>query len=230
MLQVRIDAKNFGDTPVLRDISLNLAPGSFTVLTGRSGCGKTTLLRILAGLDRHWEGRISGSARLGYVFQDPRLLPWRSVLDNVRLAADEPDSAPDRSQQALAAVGLDGCAALLPGELSMGMARRAAVARAIAVEPEVVLMDEPFVSLDEGTADQLRLLVLRLWRQHRWTVLMVTHNLGEAARLADRIVVLGGTPAGIVHDVILDVPRRDRDLPWVERTAAELRGAVEGRK
>ena len=227
MLQVRIDAKNFGDAAILRDVSLALAPGSFTVLTGRSGCGKTTLLRILAGLDRDWRGTISGEARIGYVFQDPRLLPWRSVLDNVRLAADESVTPPKMSLDAIAMVGLEESASAYPGALSMGMARRVAIARAIAVGPQVLIMDEPFVSLDEGTAGQLRALTLRLWQKHRWTVLMVTHNLSEAAQMADRVVVLGGRPARIAGEIALERPREKRDAPWLEQTAARLRGIVE---
>lgn len=228
MLRVRIDAKNYGDAAILRDVSLDLVPGTFTVLTGRSGCGKTTLLRILAGLDPNWHGTISGEARIGYVFQDPRLLPWRTVLDNVRLAADEPAPTPARSLEALAMVGLEASTSAFPGALSMGMARRAAIARAIAVDPELVVMDEPFVSLDEGTAEQLRALTLRLWQKHRWTVLMVTHNLAEAALMADRVVVLGGRPARIVEELTFDRDRQKRDAAWVEQTAGRLRGIIDG--
>lgn len=227
MLQVRIDAKNYGDSAILRDVSLALTPGTFTALTGRSGCGKTTLLRILAGLDRDWRGAISGDARIGYVFQDPRLLPWRSVLDNVRLAADEPVAAPDRSLDALAMVGLESSVSAYPGALSMGMARRVAIARAIAVSPQVLVMDEPFVSLDEGTAEQLRALTLRLWQEHRWTALMVTHNLSEAAQMADRVVVLGGRPARIAGELALDRERGKRDTAWIDQTVARLRSIVE---
>lgn len=227
MLQVRIDAKNYGDDAILRDVSVALAPGTFTVLTGRSGCGKTTLLRILAGLDRDWRGTIAGKARIGYVFQDPRLLPWRSVLDNVRLAADEPVATPEKSLQALAMVGLESSASAYPGALSMGMARRTAIARAIAVGPELLVMDEPFVSLDEGTAEQLRALTLRLWQKHRWTVLMVTHNLSEAAQMADRVVVLSGRPAKVAGDVTLEKERGTRDASWTEQTVARLRSIVE---
>lgn len=230
MLRVRVDAKNYGDRAVLRNVSLNLSAGAFTVITGRSGCGKTTLLRILAGLDTDWEGEISGTAKLGYVFQEPRLLPWRSVLDNIRLASGETAASPVRSLEALDMVGLQESASMFPGTLSMGMARRGAIARAIAVKPEVVVMDEPFVSLDEGTAEQLRDLTLRLWREQRWTVLMVTHNLAEAARMADRVVVLAGQPAGIGEDLTLERERARRDPDWVDRTVARLRNAVDPAK
>lgn len=221
-MRAGIESKSFGGDEVLRDISLTLEPGSFTVLTGPSGCGKTTLLRILAGLDADWRGHIEGVEHLAYVFQEPRLLPWRSLLDNIRLAA-EPAGHGAEAAAALAMVGLEGYDDAFPGTLSMGMARRAGLARALAVKPVILLMDEPFVSLDEAAAGQLRELTLDLWRKTRPSVLMVTHNLEEAAVLADRVLILSGRPATIAADLAVDRPRDRRDLEWVRDFSGRLR-------
>ena len=167
----------------LKGVSLALAAGEFTALVGPSGCGKTTLLNIIAGLDQAYAGRVlrppraDGAApRLGYVFQTPRLLPWRTVRENVRLVL-RPDQDPAVADRLIEAVGLGEAAAIYPPRLSGGMARRAAIARAFAVEPDLLLMDEPFVSLDPDAADQLRQLLLGLWRARPTTILFVTHDL-----------------------------------------------------
>jgi NitT/TauT family transport system ATP-binding protein len=225
-MRVEIESKFFGGDEILKNISLTLEPGSFTVLTGPSGCGKTTLLRIMAGLDGDWRGHIEGAERLAYVFQEPRLLPWRSLLDNIRLAA-EPAGFGAEAAAALAMVGLEDHADAYPGTLSMGMARRAGLARALAVKPEILLMDEPFVSLDEAAAGQLRELTLNLWRNTRPAVLMVTHNLAEAAAMADRILIMSGRPAAIAADLILDRPRDGRDREWTWNILGRLRRTIE---
>ncbi len=225
-MRVEIESKSFGGDEILKDISLTLEPGSFTVLTGPSGCGKTTLLRILAGLDGDWRGDVEGAERLAYVFQEPRLLPWRSLLDNIRLAA-EPAGLGAEAAAALAMVGLEGYEGAFPGTLSMGMARRVGLARAMAVKPAILLMDEPFVSLDEAAADQPRELTLNLWRNTRPAVLMVTHNLAEAAAMADRILIMSGRPAAIAADLILDRPRDGRDREWTRNILGRLRRTIE---
>ncbi len=224
-MRVAIDSKSFGRDEILKDISIALEPGSFTALTGPSGCGKTTLLRILAGLDSDWRGHIEGAERLAYVFQEPRLLPWRSLADNIRLAA-EPAGHGAAAEAALAMVGLEGYGDAFPAMLSMGMARRAGLARALAVRPKVLLMDEPFVSLDEAAAAQLRDLTLDLWHKTRPTVLMVTHNLAEAAAMADRVLLLSGRPAAIAADLALDQPRARRDWQWIQGISVRLREAM----
>jgi NitT/TauT family transport system ATP-binding protein len=224
-MRVEIESKSFGAVEILKNMAFTLEPGSFTVLTGPSGAGKTTLLRILAGLDSDWHGHVGGGERLAYVFQEPRLLPWRSLLDNIRLAA-EPAGHGEEASAALAMVGLEEYADAFPGMLSMGMARRAGLARALAVKPDVLLMDEPFVSLDEAAADQLRELTLNLWRAAHPTILMVTHNLKEAISMADRILVMSGRPAGITDDLTLDTPRNQRTGAWMEDISGRVSKAA----
>lgn len=220
-LKVRIDSKSFhaaegAATEVLRDLAFELAPETFTCLIGPSGCGKTTTLRLILGLDPDFAGEIAlprPPPRLAAVFQEPRLLPWRTVEQNVRLAlpADGklPAAAPDLDRL-FATLGLQDLRGRYPEELSLGLARRVALARAFAVAPDILLLDEPFVSLDEHTADRLRALLLELWQRQAATVLMVTHNVREAARLADRLLLMNGHPARIVGDVPVSLPRAVR--------------------
>lgn len=226
MMRVEVESKSYGAEEVFRDISLKLEPGTFTMLTGPSGCGKTTLLRIIAGLDRDWRGWIESAENIAYVFQEPRLLPWRSLIDNIRLAA-EPTGHAAEAKAALAMVGLEDYADAFPSTLSMGMARRAGLARALAVKPEILLMDEPFVSLDEAAAAQLRDLTLELWQTTHPTVLMVTHNLAEAAAMADRILVMAGRPAAVIGDMRLDRPRGRRNSEWMADMKGKLREAMD---
>lgn len=220
-LDVRIERKAFRaadgtETVVLRGLQFALAPGSFTCLIGPSGCGKTTTLRIILGLERALEGRVERhppGLRAAAVFQEPRLLPWRTVEQNVRLALP-PAAEVARSEVDLdrlfAVLGLGALRNRYPGELSLGLARRVALARAFAVRPDLLLLDEPFVSLDEHTADRLRAHLLELWQAEGSTILMVTHNLREAARLADRLLLLNGRPATLVGDVAVPLARDAR--------------------
>lgn len=225
-MRVEIESKFLGGDEILKDVSFRLEPGSFTVLTGPSGCGKTTLLRIMAGLDGNWRGHVEGAEHLAYVFQEPRLLPWRSLLDNILLAAEPAGHGVAAATAALTMVGLEGYENAFPGTLSTGMARRAGLARALAVKPEILLMDEPFVSLDETAAGQLRDLTLDLWRRTRPTVLMVTHNLAEAASMADRVLVMSGRPANVVADMALDRPQDRRDAEWARNISDQLRETI----
>ncbi len=214
---VRIDAKTFrrasgGEVAVIRDLAFELVPGTFTCLIGPSGCGKTTTLRVILGLDHDFSGSVSAAlrgARMATVFQEPRLLPWRTVEQNIRLALPPPLADKDLSP-ILDEVELRGFRNSFPAELSLGMARRAALARAFSVEPEILLLDEPFVSLDEPTANRLRQLLVDLWQSSPVTVLMVTHNVREAARLADRLLVLSPRPAHVIGAVNIPLPRDER--------------------
>ncbi|ANK76565.1 ABC transporter ATP-binding protein (plasmid) [Ensifer adhaerens] len=198
----------------LRGLSFQVRQGEFACLLGPSGCGKTTTLRILLGLDRQFSGSYQlpegGSNRVAAVFQEPVLLPWRTVEQNVRLAL--PARVRDRDLDPLFDIlGLSPMRSLYPSELSLGLARRAALARAFATEPAILLLDEPFTSLDERTAERLRHLLMTVWAARPTTALMVTHNLREALLLADRIIVLSPRPAQVlgIFDVGLSRPLRD---------------------
>lgn len=226
---VRVDAKSFnrasgGEIAVVRGLDFTLTPETFTCLIGPSGCGKSTTLRIMLGLDRDFEGAVSGSvarARKAVVFQEPRLLPWRTVEQNIRLALP-PELAGKNLTPILEAVELEKFRSSYPTELSLGMARRAALARAFSVEPELLLLDEPFVSLDEVSANRLRDLLLDLWRSSPVTVLMVTHNVREAVRLADRLVILAPRPTRVVGAVDLSLPREERSGSALDALLTDL--------
>jgi ABC-type nitrate/sulfonate/bicarbonate transport system ATPase subunit len=207
-LRVRVRRKRFpavGDAPaklVIENLTLEVPQNGFVALFGPSGCGKTTLLNLVAGLDPDFEGEVSlpEPARIGYVFQEPRLLPWLTVEDNLRLVLPEDAASVARIAPWLAEMGLADVRAVFPTRLSLGMARRVGLARAFIIRPTVLLMDEPFVSLDEPTADRLRRLLLETLRAHPATVLFVTHNLREAITLADRIALLSPTPARVLRE------------------------------
>ncbi|HSA79624.1 MAG TPA: ATP-binding cassette domain-containing protein [Geminicoccaceae bacterium] len=204
-----------GDAPAkhaLGEIAFSVAQGDVLAVIGPSGCGKTTLLSLIAGLDRSFSGRIdlAPDRRLAYVFQEPRLLPWRTVEDNVRLVLDGGAEDEDRVRAVLAQVGLTSASRLFASRLSLGMARRAALARAFVIEPSLLLLDEPFISLDEQTADRLRLLLQDLLRMHRTTAILVTHNLREAAMLARRLILLSASPARLIGDVEVPLSEAER--------------------
>lgn len=196
----------------LRDLAFSLPAGHVGALLGPSGCGKTTTLRIVAGLDAAFRGDVKrpGKGRLGIVFQEPRLLPWRTVEQNVHLAMEAAGLTPGSEAGLFPMLGLDAHRRRYPGELSLGLARRAAIARAFAVEPDLLLLDEPFVSLDPETATRLRAELAALQARTRPTTLIVTHDRDEALALADHVFVLGGSPARIVADLAVEPPREAR--------------------
>jgi len=211
-LTVEIRAKWFppvGEAPaklVLGEVAFAVAPGDVLAVIGPSGCGKTTLLNLIAGLDQAFDGRIdlAPDRRLAYVFQEPRLLPWRTVEDNVRLVLRDGEEDDDRVREVLAQVGLTSAGKLFASRLSLGMARRAALARAFVIEPGLLLLDEPFVSLDEQTAGRLRLLLRDLLTLHHTTAILVTHDLREAVTLAQRLILLSASPGRLIVEI--DVP------------------------
>ncbi|WP_152048341.1 ABC transporter ATP-binding protein [Aureimonas psammosilenae] len=209
-----------GDAPVLDRIDLSIQPGEFVALLGRSGSGKSTLLRALAGLDPITGEGMTLPERRAVVFQEPRLMPWKSVIDNVALGvpgARENGAA----AAALADVGLSHRAGAWPLRLSGGEAQRAALARALVREPQLLLLDEPFASLDALTRLRMQALVRELCRRHRPAVLLVTHDVGEALALATRILVLEGGRFRRDVSVGVDHPRRRTD-PRLASLEAEL--------
>ena len=194
-----------------------------TVLMGPSGCGKTTLLRIVAQLDDQFTGEIEipGDARLGLMFQDPRLLPWRTVRQNIELVAAPGFTKKDFDRLA-DALGIADMLPRYPQELSLGLARRVALARAFSTQPDLLLLDEPFVSLDEKTADRLRRLLLEVWSERPTTALLVTHNAREAIQLADQLVLLAPRPTHVLAVETIDMPQDKRDPKIIDEIHADL--------
>lgn len=207
----------------IRDFDLDVEPESMTVLMGPSGCGKTTMLRIVAGLDDRYTGEIGipPETRIGLMFQEPRLLPWRTVEQNIMLVA-APDFTKEDLDRLAHAVGIADMLPRYPQELSLGLARRVALARAFATKPDLLLLDEPFVSLDERTADRLRKLLLDIWQARPTTAILVTHNAREAILLADQLVLLAPRPTKVVAVETIAVPQAARDAATIERIHADL--------
>jgi len=228
-LELCIDSKIYlsaDSTPieVVRDLKLRLEAGSFGALIGPSGCGKTTILKIAAGLDPDFRGEIRtpGAGRLGIVFQEPRLLPWRTVEQNIRLALPASDTSADLTEL-VEILGLNSHLTRYPGELSLGLARRAAIARAFAVRPDFLLLDEPFVSLDETVAARLRDELVALTTRTKITTLFVTHNLDEAIQLSDRLFFLSDRPTRVIAEKSLPPPRGKRSKDIVASIGDEMR-------
>ncbi|RDI65848.1 ABC transporter ATP-binding protein [Nocardia pseudobrasiliensis] len=199
--------KAFGDRTVLDRIDLDIARGEFVALLGRSGTGKSTLLRVLAGLDTAHEGELSVDGDIAVAFQEPRLVPWKRVHANVTLGLRHPDPKA-AARAALTEVGLAERADAWPLTLSGGEAQRASLARALVRDPDLLLLDEPFSALDALTRITIHGLVLELWAKHRPGVLLVTHDVDEALLLADRALVLA--EGRIARDIRIDLPRPRR--------------------
>lgn len=220
MTQLAIDIRRKAyrnGTCAIERLAFTAQPGEFIALVGPSGSGKTTLLNLVAGLDGDMDGAISFNAstapRMSFMFQEPRLMPWLTVRQNLELVLRPYGATLDDEalESMLRSVGLRGCAAMFPDQLSGGMKRRVALLRAFIIEPGLLLMDEPFESLDRPTANHLRELLQDLWQRTKPTVLFVTHSLPEALALADRILFLSARPSR----VILDFPvkaARPRDM------------------
>jgi NitT/TauT family transport system ATP-binding protein len=193
MTKVDVRSKYFGDVQVLHNVQFEVSAGETVAILGPSGIGKSTLLRLIAGIDLKFDGTIDRPEKVAIVFQEPTLLEWRSTLDNIRLVHPHLQEASLR--QALDDVGLADKADLFPGQLSLGQQRRLSLARGFAGQPDLLIMDEPFVSLDTEAADRMIELTERLIAQTKPATIVVTHAAREAERLADRVLTLAGTPA-----------------------------------
>ena len=227
-LRIQHLKKDHGRGLVIDDLNLTVDSGEFVCLVGPSGCGKTTLLQLIAGLDRHYSGDIEISQRdpkalrIGYASQEPRLLPWRTVRDNLSLALPA-GMDPARINALIDTVGLDAVADEFPETLSVGMSRRVSLVRAFAIDPDLLLMDEPLVSLDAPTARRLRSWLLGLWQKRPHTVLFVTHDLREAIEIADRILFLSAAPLKVLADIRVTIERQNRNPEAIETFSAHLR-------
>lgn len=220
-IHINIDNKTFpatgdaGVRHVISDLQLSLTSGEFVCLVGPSGCGKTSLLNIIAGLDQQFAGEITlglqqHNPRIGYVFQNPRLLPWRTVRENIELVLPD-DHNPDSIDVLLQTMNLLDVQNVYPERLSLGMSRRVSLVRAFAIDPNILLMDEPFVSLDPPTARQVRALLIKLWAARPHSILFVSHDLREAITLADRLVFLSASPMTVVSEIPVSIPRSQRN-------------------
>ncbi|MYL51328.1 ATP-binding cassette domain-containing protein [Halobacillus litoralis] len=194
-----------------KNIDLQLRRGEVVGVLGTSGCGKSTLLRVLSGLDSQYEGRIRTEAErpeeaFGMMFQEPRLMPWLTVLDNVRFGFSKKDKKSE-ALELIETVGLQGFEKHYPKDLSGGMAQRAAIARSLLSQPDILLLDEPFSALDAFTKMQLQDLLLSIWEKRKTTTLLVTHDIDEALYLCDRIVIMRGQPGQIESEIFINRPK-----------------------
>jgi NitT/TauT family transport system ATP-binding protein len=226
----------------LSRVSLDIRQGEFVCVVGPSGCGKSTLLRLLAGLDTYSEGQlllggepvVGPSRKVGVVFQAANLLPWMSVRENVRLplrVGGVHAPADDRIDRLLAVTGLRDFGDKYPYELSGGMQQRAGICRALARDPEILLMDEPFGALDALTRERLNLELQRIWQENHKTIMLITHSISEAIFLADRVIVMSARPGKILADLDIAIPRpRTFDEivlhPEYPKLAREIRGLL----
>ncbi|BBB27163.1 ABC transporter ATP-binding protein [Amphritea japonica] len=241
-LDISIQSKVYPNSleRVLEGLDFSVSKGEFVALVGPSGAGKSTLLNMIAGLEKSDPGEVfyNGHSmedrppcKIGYIFQQPRLMPWLTVAENLRLVM--PKVSDTQIEAILGRVGLSGKSASYSKQLSGGMQRRVSIARAFLTQPELLLLDEPFVSLDAPNAQRLRDLLLELWQEHKPTVVFVTHDLNEAIQLADRVLFLSSAPGKVVLDKVVDIqrPRLSEGsafLQWKAQMLSEHSGLLEG--
>jgi sulfonate transport system ATP-binding protein len=231
LLELSIRDKSFQGQQILKEVGLQIRQGEIVSVVGPSGCGKSTLLRMICGLDRDYRGnvRVAGSApdlrsrNVGLIFQEHRLLPWLTVADNVAFDLGRRGGAHPRVRDLLAEVGLLDCADAYPKQLSGGMAQRAAIARGLFTQPALLLLDEPFSSVDALTRMRLQDLLLSVASRHGTTLLLITHDITEAAYLSDRVIVLSGRPGHIRAEICVELPRdRQRRSPQLASVEARI--------
>jgi NitT/TauT family transport system ATP-binding protein len=232
-LQISHLGKSFGELRALQDINLAVERGEFIAVVGPSGCGKTTFLRIVAGLEPASSGEVNLDGRAvtgpggdrGFVFQTDNLLPWRTVFANAiigrEIAGQVGAAERRRTMELLKLVGLEGFESYHPRQLSGGMRQRVNLARALAIDPEILLMDEPFSALDAQTREIMQTELMRIWEAGRKTVLFVTHQIDEAVFLSDRVLVFARRPGRLRENVLIELPR-PRSLA-IKRTSGFVR-------
>ena len=227
----------------LDGVSLNVAPGEILVVIGGSGCGKSTMLRAISGLDTPSQGKVvldgmvitAPHEQIGIIFQEPRLLPWLRVADNVGFGLEQcpKEERNARVARALERVGLADKASVWPRELSGGQAQRVAIVRALTRDPKLLLMDEPFGALDALTREKMNAELQRIWLASRKTVVLITHSIDEAVFLGDRVIVMSARPGRIIREIAVNLPRpriaaETFGHPEHVKIAREIRGLLEG--
>ncbi|WP_053218651.1 ABC transporter ATP-binding protein [Virgibacillus senegalensis] len=236
-LQLERVGRTFAGKTAVQEVSFRAEPGEIIGLLGTSGCGKSTLLRAISGLDNEYDGvieingqKVNGIQKTtGFMFQEPRLLPWLNVLDNVTFGLEgNKEEKQEKAARYLKSVGLAGNEKLYPKQLSGGMAQRVAIARALATSPEILLLDEPFSALDAFTKMQLQDLLLEVWNSYRSTMVLVTHDVDEAAYLCDRIIVLRGQPGKVEKEITIPQAKpRERGSSELAAYKAEILASLD---
>jgi NitT/TauT family transport system ATP-binding protein len=214
-------SKNFGNLKVIDEWDIELKEGEKVVLVGPSGCGKTTFFRIISGLEKATSGEVNVFAqKVGYVFQEPRLFPWRTVFDNLRIIRDDED----KIEEVIKMMSLAGFEQLIPSKLSGGMKQRVNLARALLIEPDFLILDEPFSSLDLKIKLAIMKDIEKLWSKYKFSLLMVTHDLKEAIFLADKVVILSSRPSKILQTFDINLEINERDI--TDRHFLELESKI----
>jgi ABC-type nitrate/sulfonate/bicarbonate transport system ATPase subunit len=221
ILKVSNLSKNYGNLQVINGWDIELEEGEKVVLVGPSGCGKTTFFRIISGLEKATGGTVDVFAqKVGYVFQEPRLFPWRTVFDNLRIIRDEED----KIEEVIKMMSLEGFEQLIPSKLSGGMKQRVNLARALLIEPDFLILDEPFSSLDLKIKLAIMKDIEKLWSKYKFSLLMVTHDIKEAIFLADKVVILSSRPSKILQTFDINLEMNERDI--TDRHFLELESKI----